>query len=184
MLAFSPLPLLSSLSLQSHLLITIVSFSITYLDGAHLENAKTLKLLKLFAEAEVSDFSCHPHHLCKLPLPAHPASKSRQLTTLTPLSLEEQGRTLWLPTLGRWLTTESPLVSPWEIFLDEAVTSYQLIYHLSASISHKQKMWEPEAVLKLSATEEPAVTLELVETKFRENVCASSPEDRMEQMAY
>lgn len=44
-------------------------------------------------------------------------------------------------------------------------------------------MWEPEAVLKLSATE-AIVTLELAETQFGENVCASFPGDRMEQMAY
>lgn len=142
--------------------VTAVFFlNIASLDRSHFEKCWRYGIRHvqvLSWSQELLTFYWCPYPLCKLAPPAQPSSKNSHLTTSLSLCRGEQGCTSWPITLERWLTSPKgsscSRVASW----NEAVISHQCFYHLSVFLWEKRrrKVWEPEAVLKLSAPEEPS----------------------------
>lgn len=151
-----------------------------------LENTERMVsgVLKFFAEAKFLIFSATcttsvRYYLRSIPLPKTGASPLPIL-----LCLEGQSCTCCPLMLGRWLTPLRGSSCSRVISRDEGVTSPRLHCHLSVLLSETSwKMLEPEAVLKLSAPEEPSSPWSWQRLSLGD-VCAPSPGNGMEQMAH
>lgn len=121
-----------------------------------LENTKTMvsDTLKLLLKPKFLTFYCHPHHFYKLSPPVHPSSNNIYLDTSHLTASGGTGLHVEAPSFEKMADSPEGLIVPIEWYSE---MKQWLLTNSPVLLSETSRnMLEPEAVLKLSAPEEPS----------------------------